>query len=550
MAITLNDNINALTAKKLDAGWGPYPDVATACASIAAAYRYLGRKVGILVNNVVTEYWWQNDLTDGSLVPIKTGGGAFADLTGTPTDNTALATALADKASVSAGSVQFAGDITAKGLSVLQDTIGVGLPGVGNAYSVLASDNFTLYFNSGSGLYYVMVKANPNGYNTLTLPSTNGTLATLNDVSAASGALATHEADHTNPHAVTLEQARIQNNQLGGDIDANGHAVKNLPAPVSGGDAVNKTYSDGNLVAAKSYTDSKVASPFNVAGGWDASTGNFPTVGTSSDSSVRQGDMYNITVAGTIGGVAYDVGDNIYALINAPGQTAASWAALEHNTQQATETLRGTVTIADATTVNNTASTEDTKVVTTKKLWANFWQTVLNTSWTWVVKQIYSVAPRFNSVTANQYLKVDANNDLTSIAQIPGSDVSAATNAAVGTVALSTNAQGIAGTDVATAMTPASTNAAIVDNGKNFNRTLLVYNLTEIYWAPTQAGTLSGLSGSTDVSNIQYKLGASGTYATLAGNVAFAANQQIWLRWTYSNQAVTTGNIYLTGKYN
>lgn len=550
MAITLNDNINALTAKKLDAGWGPYPDVATACASIAVAYRYLGRKVGILVNNVVTEYWWQNDLTDGSLVPIKTGGGDFADLTGAPTDNPALAAALADKASVSASSVQFAGDITARGLSVSQDTIGVGLPGVGNAYSVLASDNFTLYFNSGSGLYYVMVKANPNGFNTLTLPSTNGTLATLNDVNAASGALATHEADHTNPHAVTLEQARTQNNQLAGVIDANNNTVQNLPSPVNGGDAVNKTYSDANLANAKAYTDSKVTSAFNVAGGWDASTGTFPTTGTGPGGAVRAGDMYNCTAAGSVNGVAFDVGDNIYALVATPGQTDSNWGKLEHNTQQATETLRGTVMIADAATASDTASTEDTKAITAKKLWGNFWQTVLNTTWTWVVKQIYTVAPRFNSVIANQYLKVDANNDLTSIGQIPGSDVSAATTGAIGTVALSTNAQGIAGADSSTAMTPASTNAAIVDNGKNFNKTVLVYNLTEIYWQPTQAGMLTALSGSSDISNVQYKLGATGTYATLTANVAFAANQQIWLRWTYPNQAVTTGNIYLTGKYN
>jgi hypothetical protein len=53
-----------------------------------------------------------------------------------------------------------------------------------------------------------------------------------------------------------------------------------------------------------------------------------------------------------------------------------------------------------------------------------FADTKANDAHTWTLKQTFTAAPRFNSVTASQYLKVDGNKDLTSVATIPFSDIS------------------------------------------------------------------------------------------------------------------------------
>jgi len=56
-------------------------------------------------------------------------------------------------------------------------------------------------------------------------------------------ALNTHETDTSNPHDVTLEQARAQGNQLAGDIDMNNAGtIINLPNPTNDQDAANKRW--------------------------------------------------------------------------------------------------------------------------------------------------------------------------------------------------------------------------------------------------------------------------------------------------------------------
>jgi hypothetical protein len=123
------------------------------------------------------------------------------------------------------------------------------------------------------------------------------------------------------------------------------------------------------LSAANAYTDAAVTTVFRPVGGYDASVGTFPTVGSGTAGAVRRGDTYNVTVAGTLGGVDYDIGDNFYANTNNPGQTASNWSRFESNTQQATEVVRGTARIATQATIEDSASTNDTDIVTVKKFW-------------------------------------------------------------------------------------------------------------------------------------------------------------------------------------
>lgn len=62
-------------------------------------------------------------------------------------------------------------------------------------------------------------------------------------------------------------------------------------------------------------------------GGYDASTNLFPATGGSGIAgAIQAGDVWEITVAGTLGGTSVYIGNTILALTNVPGQTAANWA--------------------------------------------------------------------------------------------------------------------------------------------------------------------------------------------------------------------------------
>lgn len=66
----------------------------------------------------------------------------------------------------------------------------------------------------------------------------------LND-KANSSSLTSHIGDKTNPHEVSLEQARTKSNSLSGDINYNSNKGINVATPVNGGDIANKDYADG-----------------------------------------------------------------------------------------------------------------------------------------------------------------------------------------------------------------------------------------------------------------------------------------------------------------
>lgn len=65
-----------------------------------------------------------------------------------------------------------------------------------------------------------------------------------------------------NPHQATLEEARTKNNQIAGDIDANGHQVTGLGSPADTGDAATKGYVDG-LVQGLDWQESVIDKDLN-----------------------------------------------------------------------------------------------------------------------------------------------------------------------------------------------------------------------------------------------------------------------------------------------
>jgi len=83
---------------------------------------------------------------------------------------------------------------------------------------------------------------------------------------------------------------------------------------------------------AKSYADALVVGLLDDRGNYDASTNLFPSTGGSGTSgTVLKGDLWTVSVAGTLGGISVGIGDVVRALVNTPGQTSSNWVVTEHN---------------------------------------------------------------------------------------------------------------------------------------------------------------------------------------------------------------------------
>lgn len=69
-----------------------------------------------------------------------------------------------------------------------------------------------------------------------------------------------------------------------------------------------------------------VTGVFNDRGNYDASGNVFPSTGGSGGGgAIVKGNIWTISVAGTLGGTAVNPGDDVRALVDAPGQTAGNW---------------------------------------------------------------------------------------------------------------------------------------------------------------------------------------------------------------------------------
>jgi hypothetical protein len=102
--------------------------------------------------------------------------------------------------------------------------------------------------------------------------------------------------------------------------------------------------------AIKTYVDGSVAGLLDYRGGYDASGNTYPTTGGSGTAgAVLKGDMWIISVAGTLGGEAVQVGDSIIANVDTPAQTASNWNHLNANVSYVPEDVANKVTSFQAT---------------------------------------------------------------------------------------------------------------------------------------------------------------------------------------------------------
>lgn len=134
---------------------------------------------------------------------------------------------------------------------------------------------------------------------------------------------------------------------------------------------VTQSPSDPNDVTTKTYVDGLALSGFRIVGGWDASTGSYPVSGSGSGGSIRRGDSYYTTVAGTINGQFYDIGDSFFSLVNSPGQTPSNWGRFEVPAGQATAIQAGIALLFDTLGTSTIGSVTQRLLTATAALKAN-----------------------------------------------------------------------------------------------------------------------------------------------------------------------------------
>ena len=87
-----------------------------------------------------------------------------------------------------------------------------------------------------------------------------------------------------------------------------------------------------SVKAVKDYADGLVVGLWDDRGSYDASGNVYPSTGGSGTAgAILKGDIWTISVTGTLGGVAVAIGDTVRALTDTPGQTSTNWSILENN---------------------------------------------------------------------------------------------------------------------------------------------------------------------------------------------------------------------------
>lgn len=88
------------------------------------------------------------------------------------------------------------------------------------------------------------------------------------------------------------------------------------------------TVADTQVLAdANAYSDSLVVGLWDDRGNFDASVNAFPSTGGSgAGGAINKGDIWTISIGGTIAGVVVAPKQTVRAMADVPGQTAANWA--------------------------------------------------------------------------------------------------------------------------------------------------------------------------------------------------------------------------------
>lgn len=160
--------------------------------------------------------------------------------------------------------------------------------------------------------------------------------------------------------------------------------LKEAKATVSHPDNIELTSSsvtkNGSEIATESFVHSIVTSNIKIIGDWDATSGSYPLADESNTtpfiaqwgSTIKAGWAFNVGYgqAGTVDGYDYEEGDVVYALVDNPTDDSTDWGDLDHNLQQASESLRGTAKITTDLIIEDETTLDNEKIITPYKFWA------------------------------------------------------------------------------------------------------------------------------------------------------------------------------------
>lgn len=192
-------------------------------------------------------------------------------------------------------------------LSLANQTGAPGTPSGATYVYSNASGQLAWNHRNGSDNYQRNFSGVLTANQTYTLQNNSGTLAFLSDITSSL-------VPYLTVASATATYMPFSGGTFTGAITLNADAVNPLQ-PVSLQQAV-----------------SLLAGYEQLQKGYDASTNLFPA---ASDTlpvvvMVKKGMSWYVTVPGTLGGVVVAVGDEIIALVDAPGQTSTSWLCISH----------------------------------------------------------------------------------------------------------------------------------------------------------------------------------------------------------------------------
>lgn len=108
-------------------------------------------------------------------------------------------------------------------------------------------------------------------------------------------------------------------------------------------------------LASTAYADSLVVGLLDDRGNYDASVNTFPASGGSGTAgAILKGDLWTISVSGTLGGVNVTAGDVLRAKSDTPGQTAGNWVITENNLGYVPQNTAGTLALAGFSSITGT----------------------------------------------------------------------------------------------------------------------------------------------------------------------------------------------------
>jgi len=226
------------------------------------------------------------------------------------------------------------------------------------------------------------------GTNTTDISTLQGQVSSLiSDLGTLTTTVNNHISDTSNPHNVTLEQARSENSSISGDINANNNTIINLKDAVNPQEPITKI-----------QFDTYVSAVGGNRGAIDCSANpNYPAS--------NKGDRWEVTVAGKIGGpsgINVDVYDEIVCVTaSASGDQATvgvNFYIVQGNIERATETTNGYTSYA--TDVEVQAGIENTKSITPLKLY------------NWFVALVQSVFVKKGTLTTNYIPKATASDTI------------------------------------------------------------------------------------------------------------------------------------------